>query len=819
MSNCDLKIIIGKSALKIEGAFSDTDNITLSKIIDKLDDNTLEEIAKAYKERDSDKVSKISLSEIETDKLLPNTSFKELKSWLTHKYSSMSWEEFEEDDLQLLVVENLSLNGTDVTNKIVQTYGTKFLAINPKNYEQVKNFNDYLKLKHILTNNTIGGITLPFSIQQLGFKTTKALLLDYLENKSKYYGLKVTINGKEKSAHVEIIKVLNELLEKGKTKYNTPLGNDLANLMTKSSYNSFHIPIIDFVQTEYGTDLVPDSEVVVEKSDTITDSSELESKKAKSIGIKAYNEKLAQVAPDFPFRVKEKTKQHIIFEPIRTNISERYSIGYDTITKFQSVKEYKGYTIYQDLKGKYYISKDPISLQSSGVQYSTLAEAINGVDKELKYQPIYKYSYLGIKNIIDGYALLPNKFPVGYVIRSLRVDDVISTHVFNIKNETIKGFLFSEGTNKTNTLEFVTKGVIKTFFNNDSNIEEIMKRELDNGEKLSAFLVALDYILSNTPTNNPNDLFNQALSLIKVETIAEIDGEPATSKFVYDSYMIKGQTAEKYSYYTQLNDDRNTINKTMFKTYLLPIKELDIKEYTDVDESTQRPKLIFEELKNLCDIISQKTNVPIITLTQSEIESSKELKELNLNAHIKTFYHNGAIYVNLTKASTIHVWQELSHLAILALQATEPETYNLLIEALSKHNTFNKRVFGKSQDPRFKDVSPEIIHNEVFIDLFSNYLMGDKTEMTEFFDLAKEKSTHSLQELLLGINTESDRNIKLPLSSILSNFRNNYLRNQSEAEQKLDFFALPSNDEIETHLIVRDIVQQINKGEITEECQ
>lgn len=819
MSNCDLKIVIGKSTLKIEGAFSDTDNITLSKIIDKLDDNTLEEIAKAYKEKDSDKVSKISLSDVEVDKLLPNTSFKELKSWLTHKYSSMSWEGFEEDDLQLLVVENFSLNGTDITNKIVQTYGTKFLVINPKNYEQVKDFNNYLKLKQLLKNNAVEGITLPFSIHHLGFKTAKSLLLDYLENKSKYYGLKVTINEEEKSAHVEIIKVLNELLEKGKAKYNTPLGNDLANLMSKFSYNSFRIPIIDFVQTEYGTDLVPDSEVVVEKSDTITDSLELENAKTKSIGIKVYNEKLAQVAPDFPFRVKEKTKQYIIFEPIRTNISERYNIGYDTITKFQSVKEYRGYTIYQDLKGKYYVSKDPISLQSSGVQYSKLTEAINGVDKELKYQPIYKYSYLGIKNIIDGYALLPNKFPVGYVVRSLRVDDSISTHIFNIKNETIKGFLFSEGINKTNTLEFVTKGVIKTFFNNNSNIEEIIKKELDNGEKLSAFLVALDYILSNTSANNPNDLFNQALSLIKVETVAETNGEPAKSKFVYDSYMVKGQTAEKYSYYTQLNDDRNTINKSMFKTYLLPIKELDIKEYTDVEESTQRPKLIFEELKNLCEIISQKTNIPIISLTQSELESNEELKKLNLNAHIKTFYHNGAIYVNLTKASTIHVWQELSHLAILALQATEPETYNLLMEALPKYNTFNQRVFGKSQDPRFKDVSLEILYNEVFIDLFSTYLMGDKTEITEFFDLAKEKSTQSLQELLTDVNTESDRNIKLPLSSILSNFRNSYLRNQSEAEQKLDFFALPSNDEIETHLIVRDIVQQINNGEITEKCQ
>ena len=180
---------------------------------------------------------------------------------------------------------------------------------------------------------------------------------------------------------------------------------------------------------------------------------------------------------------------------------------------------------------------------------------------------------------------------------------------------------------------------------------------------------------------------------------------------------------------------------------------------------------------------------------------------------IKAFIRNGEIYINTFAAKSSDLLHEYTHL-LLGVLKSNPDSraiYEQLLDMVMDTSE-GKREFNRIESS-YSEISEMDIREEVFANLFGNYLSGRGSDINHIFK-ESEKFLKKENQNIFDLTSESDLKTiyNKKLDSIFGRFSSDVASKLKE-ENGLDF-----SETINTRKKSDWINKQIKEGNIKEDC-
>lgn len=562
-------------------------------------------------------------------------------------------------------------------------------------------------------------------------KYPKELLLDYLENSSKYFELSYVVGDTSFSIYSELDNIIKELQGKKvkEIKYNDVFANEVVS-------NSIYIPsrkVSKIKQTDFIkalqikiSDLRVKRESLKEGSKEYDENIAIVNKISKFIELlnktpkhwaDIINFMIDQTDDEFSYSFDSIEKGVIYLKNVPKTLEERYQdFNRKTIELLNPVEsDYKGYTMYIDTKGHYYLSRHILTTKSYGKKYKSLEECKKKIDEDIKYQSIGTQSLIEFKTRKDrNVVFVPNQFIPGQVIKSLNLK-------FN-PNQSINEHeekLIYHIENKINTLSDFYE-YISSYVNSDEKyVIKTLQKVVDTFEKAACFIYALNERHGDDRSKITQNDFDDLIKLISDAKYEYFVVEEVGSGFIQHSGGFKKYTTT----YFDKNGNKEIRNKMVFKTLITPINPSEISESKiQYDNKVARPLPSIRLLKDLAEKIENKLGIKIHIETQSDLEEKfLEWKE-ELPSGVKGFVRNGEIYINGSLATETDIFHEYGHIMLGVLKARNFENYYKLIDIVA--NTDYGKNVKKHKRLSYPNLADSDLNEEVFVDLFAEHMQG-----------------------------------------------------------------------------------------------
>ena len=225
-------------------------------------------------------------------------------------------------------------------------------------------------------------------------------------------------------------------------------------------------------------------------------------------------------------------------------------------------------------------------------------------------------------------------------------------------------------------------------------------------------------------------------------------------------------------------------------------------------------------MTTISDVLKSQFNVDVELINASEIESlNKEIGGNLFDPNIdKAFIYNGKVYVNSTIARPSDLLHEHVHL-ILGMIKSNPDlgnNYENLLNLVINTNE-GRRMYKKIKES-YPGISEMDLREEVFANLFSNYIRGNvNLETKEVFD-TNDKTLKNITETIFDTKIENINSFYgSKLTVIFNKFNKEVAKLMSRKD--LDFGSTQQSRRISNY--INQQISEYNKDQkngIREDC-
>ncbi len=768
---CDIKVLVnnyvdGKLQTVEQTLLKNTDeDVSISRAVELITQLPKAERTKLAALFRAAKVQALKESDVKKHEFISNTTIGQLQDKFPDLKEAFPDLEINENHT-IVACNQIQLNGTKYFGRVVSPSGSDIFFVN--GFYGAQDLFNYLdqrqKIKKAIDDNTLREDLKEYqeelnSIINKYNTTGEKLLLDYLDNKSKYKPFKDS-NGN----NVIPSKTLNNILCKIQDVYNSDVGKSDLELAIKSMSNAKHKNRFEYkitiknlysVLSDYIQDM-PSFEEFNNLSQEdlqqflhnifLFDPNLMKAKVSKIIGgetKEVVKEPIDKKIPQTEIKKKWKelqeqyNKQGIKLESLDKTIknSPEQAIG---LLKTALANLNPDISIQDDKIQIKYKTKEEVQQKESAKQlilsfpYSSLGEVYNfgydskylfspvkaeeGVDTDGLYHGVYIYKYYNPSTRITHYAISrsiisPNSYSQTFnslEAAKAKIDSWNETQT--LREAGLYSIKMHPTTPRTSKIEL--KGV------KEGQIITTLDIQLPSIQKLPEIF---KQVLNGTLAN-----FRKVFS--NVEDIETLDTPEKAVAFVY--LFTKGlKTAENKN--TDINqliksnsklgkEIVDQINKAETKSYLVEemrgnIATLKYLENNgnkiDItgkfgDEAATKPTTA--SMEQAVKYFNEKFGIAINTMSQTELNDFGKQNNIDVK-NARAFIYNGQIYINSSNANVSDVFHEMSHIFLGVLKAKYPKSYQ---EVISKYQ----------QKPKFRTNLDYI--NEAY----TNFAMQDRLE-------------------------------------------------------------------------------------------
>lgn len=768
---CDIKVLInnyvdGKLQTQEQTLLKNTDeDIDINKAVELITQLPKAERTKLAALFRVARVQALKESDVKKHEFISNTTIGELQN----KYPDLK-EAFPELDINenhtIVACNQIQLNGSKYFGRVISPGGSDIFFIN--GFYGAQDLFNYLdqrqKIKKAVDNNTLREDLKEYqdelnSIVNKYNTTAEKLLLDYLDNKSKYKPFKDS-NGK----NIIPSKTLNNILCKIQNIYNSDMGKSDLELAIRSVRDLKHKNRFEYKLTMKNLYSVLSN--YIQDMPSFQDFNNLSQEDLQEFLHKIFlfdpNLMKAKVSKIIGGETKEVVKEAIDKKIPQSEIKKKWKelqeqykkqgVELDSLDKTikNSPEQAMGLlrTALADLNpevsiqdGKIqikYKTKEEVQQKESAKQlvltfpYSSLGEVYNfgydskylfspvkaeeGVDTDGMYHGVYIYKYYNPSTKVTHYA----------ISRSIISPNSYSQTFSSLEAAKAK----IDNWNNTQTLREAGLYSIKM----KPTTPRTSKIEL-KGVKEGQIITTLDIQLPSI--SKLPEIFNQVLNgtlvdfrkvFPDIEGIETLDTPEKAAAFIY--LFTKGLKTpdNKNTDINQLIKENqklgkqiiDQINKAETKSYLVEemrgnIATLKYLENNgnkiDItgkfgDEAATKPTTA--SMEQAVQYFNEKFGIDINTMSQTELNDFGKQNGIDVK-NARAFIYNGQIYINSSNANVSDVFHEMAHIFLGVLKVKYPDSYQAVI---AKYQ----------QKPKFKTNLDYI--NEAY----TNFAMQDKLE-------------------------------------------------------------------------------------------
>lgn len=768
---CDIKVLVnnyvdGKLQTVEQTLLKNTDeDVSISRAVELITQLPKAERTKLAALFRAAKVQALKKSDVEKHEFISNTTIGQLQDKFPDLKEAFPDLEINENHT-IVACNQIQLNGSKYFGRVISPSGSDIFFVN--GFYGAQDLFNYLdqrqKIKKAIDNNTLRKDLKEYqeelnSIVNKYNTTGEKLLLDYLDNKSKYKPFKDS-NG----SNIIPSKTLNNILCKIQDIYNPDVGKSDLELAIRSIKDTKHSNRFEYkltmknlysVLSNYIQDMPSFEEFNNLNQEDLQqflhniflfDPNLMKAKVSKVIGGETkeiVKEAIDKRIPQTEIKKKWKelqeqyNKQGIKLESLDKTIknSPEQAIG---LLKTALADLNPDITIQDGKIQIKYKTKEEVQQKESAKQlilsfpYSSLGEVYNfgydskylfspvkaeeGVDTDGMYHGVYIYKYYNPSTRITHYAISrsiisPNSYSQTFSsleAAKAKIDNWNATQ--KLREAGLYSIKMHPTTPRTSKIEL--KGV------KEGQIVTTLDIQLSSISKFpEIFKQVLDGTLADFRKVFPD-----------IEGIETLDTPEKAAAFVY--LFTKGlKTAENKntdinqlikSNYKLGKEIVDQINKAETKSYLVEemrgnIATLKYMENNgnkiDItgkfgDEAATKPTTA--SMEQAVEYFNDKFGIDINTMSQTELNDFGKQNNIDVK-NARAFIYNGQIYINSSNANVSDVFHEMAHIFLGVLKAKYPDSYQAII---TKYQ----------QSPKFKN-------NFKYIDVaYNNFAMQDKLE-------------------------------------------------------------------------------------------
>lgn len=222
---------------------------------------------------------------------------------------------------------------------------------------------------------------------------------------------------------------------------------------------------------------------------------------------------------------------------------------------------------------------------------------------------------------------------------------------------------------------------------------------------------------------------------------------------------------------------------------LIPLRKtahIEVKHRPSVYNTEELEMVEFDDninshvlLNQTIDKLSKLYGINIIPISTSELMSEEWKDKVPDAKNTSAFIYNGNMYINTEVASIDAPLHEMTHLFFGSIRFTNPELYSSLLQYAQNFGDYTDLV------RTFKDRTQNDINEEILVEEFSKYLVGEKSQLDDLNEIVRynllydmgrifdsvlmgQRSVNSIDKSNLGYMTLRDLAKKVK-SSILTN--------------------------------------------------
>lgn len=856
---CDIKVLVnnyvdGKLQTQEQTLLKNTDeNIDINRAVELITQLPKAERTKLAALFRAARVQALKESDVEKHEFISNTTLGQLQD----KYPDLK-EAFPELEINenhtIIACNQIQLNGSKYFGRVVSPSGSDIFFVN--GFYGAQDLFNYLdqrqKIKKAIDNNTLREDLKEYqgelnSIINKYNITGEKLLLDYLDNKSKYKPFKDS-NGN----NIIPSKTLNNILCKIQDIYNSDIGKSDLELAIRSIKDPKHKNRFEYkltmknlysVLSNYIQDMPSfqdfnslsqeDLQEFLHKI-FLFDPNLMKAKVSKIIGgetKEVIKEAIDKKIPQTEIRKKWKElqeewdKQGIKLESLDKTIknSPKQAIG---LLNTALANLNPDISIQDDKIQIKYKTKEEVQQKESAKQlilsfpYSSLGEVYNfGYDSKYLFSPVKAEEGVDTNGMYHGVYIYKYYNPSTKVTHYAISRSIISPNSYSQTFSSLEAAKAKiDDWNATQTLREAGLYSIKMH----PTATRTSRIEL-KGVKEGQIITTLDIQLPSI--HKLPEIFNQVLKgtladfrkvFPDIEGIETLNTPEKAAAFVY--LFIKDlKTAEnKNTDINQLIKSNqklgkkivDKINKAETKSYLVEemrgnIATLKYLENNgnkiDItgkfgDEAATKPTTA--SMEQAVQYFNEKFGIAINTMSQTELNDFGQQNKINVK-NARAFIYNGQIYINSSNANVSDVFHEMAHIFLGVLKAKYPDSYQAII---TKYQ----------QKPKFRTNLDYI--NEAY----TNFAMQDKLEECVADMIADQMfQKQSLLKEFKGQDFLED------FKFIFDNFPQNVANPIAESGLSFDTFMkegiLENSEAIKRNMKIANLIRQnIELGKIKE---
>lgn len=566
------------------------------------------------------------------------------------------------------------------------------------------------------------------SFKEFTPKTPKELVMDFMDNSSKYQGLTYSLEGVTQSIYTELNNILKEI-EGKKVKeaiYQDIFANEIVSNSKWSPSKKLHyISQSDFIQALRVK--LQDLQIKRDSLDKNSDAYKANTALSQSIERflklenktpKHWNEIITmlidQTDDEFSYSFNSMEKAVIYLNNVPRTLEQRYTdFTYKTISVLKPAGQpYKGFNIYVSANGDdYYYSRHILTTKSYGKKYKSREDCIKAIEQSIQSNPISQQSLIEFKTRGErDVVFIPNKFLPGQVIRSLNMRFSQGQQLNEIEQDLIYNTGLNNGNNLNKFYDYVM-GIIDTKI--PDHVRKQLEKVIDTAEKAACFIYALNESEGTDRVKIKSGTIDAILKRIQdakyeyfvVESVS--DWIPPSNNYGFKQYFTT--TAE------------GAQRKGTYKVLLTQIQSVEINNnLVTTDEQTARLAPSIRMLKDLAKKIQDKLGVTIHIETQSTLEELFKEWNQEMPSDVKGFVKNGEIYINSSNATDEDLFHEYTHIMLGILKAKNYENYQDLVTLVAEKADRVK----ESLRERYANLADQDLNEEVFAEMFARYMSG-----------------------------------------------------------------------------------------------
>lgn len=566
------------------------------------------------------------------------------------------------------------------------------------------------------------------SFKEFTPKTPKELVMDFMDNSSKYQGLTYSLEGVTQSIYTELNNILKEI-EGKKVKeaiYQDIFANEIVSNSKWSPSKKLHyISQSDFIQALRVK--LQDLQIKRDSLDKNSDAYKANTALSQSIERflklenktpKHWNEIITmlidQTDDEFSYSFNSMEKAVIYLNNVPRTLEQRYTdFTYKTISVLKPAGQpYKGFNIYVSANGDdYYYSRHILTTKSYGKKYKSREDCIKAIEQSIQSNPISQQSLIEFKTRGErDVVFIPNKFLPGQVIRSLNMRFSQGQQLNEIEQDLIYNTGLNNGNNLNKFYDYIM-GIIDTKI--PDHVRKQLEKVIDTAEKAACFIYALNESEGTDRVKIKSGTIDAILKRIQdakyeyfvVESVS--DWIPPSNNYGFKQYFTT--TAE------------GAQRKGTYKVLLTQIQSVEINNnLVTTDEQTARLAPSIRMLKDLAKKIQDKLGVTIHIETQSTLEELFKEWNQEMPSDVKGFVKNGEIYINSSNATDEDLFHEYTHIMLGILKAKNYENYQDLVTLVAEKADRVK----ESLRERYANLADQDLNEEVFAEMFARYMSG-----------------------------------------------------------------------------------------------